>query len=144
MMDGADKEACEKKWQEVWYAAAAKCSQTECEQKADAEYDSMKNECLANGGTAAVCEEEAQAHKKKVLEECECYENAHAEYDENIQQCEGLEGDEYTNCMVKMRTIFAEALEECTPKEPTECEQIADAYYQEKKDECLANGGSED
>jgi hypothetical protein len=37
-------------------------------------------QCLANGGTAAACEEEAQAHKKKVLEECECKEKAAAEY----------------------------------------------------------------
>jgi hypothetical protein len=51
MMDGADKEACEKKWREWWYAAAADCYPTECELKADAEYENFKKECLANGGS---------------------------------------------------------------------------------------------
>jgi len=141
-LDGADKEACEKKWTEIWYQEAYKCSQTECERKADAEYESKLNECLETGANEENCKAEAQAHKEEVLKLCECQENASDEYEENRQECEGLEGEDRTECEIKMREMYAAALDECIPK--TACEEEADAEYKKKKDECLATGEDEE
>jgi hypothetical protein len=62
MLDDAEREDCEKTAKEAYNKAHDECTPkepTECEQIADAEFEKFKNECLANGGTAAACEEEA-------------------------------------------------------------------------------------
>jgi len=68
---------------------------------------------------------------------CECEVNAFDEYEENRQECEGKEGDDLNDCEIEKREIYAAALDACTPKEPTLCEQIADAEYEAKKNECM-------
>jgi hypothetical protein len=59
-LQGVQLDECKRKMNEILEDALDECTpKTACEEKADAEYDSKKNECLANGGTAAACEEEA-------------------------------------------------------------------------------------
>jgi hypothetical protein len=63
------------------------------------------------------------------LEECECQEEAEAEYKENKERCAELDGEEFEQCAKEIREIYAAALEDCSPEEPSKCEEKADEAY---------------
>jgi hypothetical protein len=78
------------------------------------------------------------------LEECECQEEAEAEYIENKKRCAELDGEEFEQCAKEIREIYAAALEDCSPEEPSKCEEKREEAYQVKLEECLASGVDQD
>jgi molybdopterin biosynthesis enzyme MoaB len=53
-----------------------------------------------------------------------------------------LTGDDKIACEEAIEKAYKEALEDCSPEEPTECEQRFDAVYGRTMDQCLADGGT--
>ena len=90
--------------------------------------------------TAAICEEKAQAHRKEILEECECSEKAHAEFEAAKQECVMLDAAAKEQCENEAQEAFIKAHDACTP---TECEKKYNTIYAETMEQCRADGGTD-
>jgi hypothetical protein len=58
------------------------------------------------------------------------------------EKCWNLSGAEFEACKAPLKEALQKALEDCSPEEPSKCEEKADEVFQIKLKECLANGGS--